>query len=587
MSARFAQVAISVADKEVSLAFYRDLFGLEPVGGTHFSGKATEQVQGMAGASSNCSWLIDDRSYFQFEIFQFDYPLARAYSSNRQPQDIGYSRLIFSVPALAPVAARAGVKIVELHGHLTAFLRDTDGIAIQIIEADVLQARLTGVALSVPDLEAARCSFVDGCGCAPLSAPAPDWGEVWGETGADKDMMLLDGGTITLELSQYRTPVSRGWPDEYRIADHGILNIALGFASARAIRSQLGIMQVAGIKSNAPLATAPGLFALTYSQDRQGFSIETIYISKLAAGAFGFRKANLFDRTLMAIMKAASWLRSDDHKGRQMDNLKHAIITGAGSGLGHGIAERLLKRGVKVSVLDLGVPADRAVTLDAAAKTGKVEWQLHKTDVRKLDSVKAAIAAYGPTELAVNFADVGALTTFADMEDTEFYRVMDINVIGSYHFARAVMPHLRKGGRLALTASMAGITSNYGYTSYGTSKFAVGGLATTLRYEYEPLGIGVTAICPPEVITPMVHEEKMTGNPIGLEIKRLAGSLQPDYACDKILAGLIAGKRVIIPGFKAKATAFAAQRMPGLFDWAIKIMVRKVMKNTAHCSLAL
>jgi catechol 2,3-dioxygenase-like lactoylglutathione lyase family enzyme len=145
MSARFNQVAISVADREVSLAFYRDLFDLNHVGGTHFSGKATEAVQGMKGASSNCSWLMDDRPYFQFEIFQFDCPLGRTLASNRQPQDIGYSRLIFSVPALAPVAARAGVEILELHGKRTLYLRDPDGIAVQIIEADVPQARLTGV----------------------------------------------------------------------------------------------------------------------------------------------------------------------------------------------------------------------------------------------------------------------------------------------------------------------------------------------------------------------------------------------------------------------------------------------------------
>lgn len=306
MSARFNQVAISVADREASLAFYRDLFGLTHVGGTHFSGKATEAVQGMAGASSNCSWLMDDRPYFQFEIFQFDRPLGRNLATNRQPQDIGYSRVIFSVPALAPVAARAGMEILELHGKRTSYLRDPDGIAVQIIEADVPQARLTGVALSVPELEIAKRSFVEGCGCTPLPAPAPDWGQLWGETGADKDMILLDGGTITLELSAYHTPQSQPWPDDYKIADHGILNVALGFESANDIRKTLAAMQAVGIKPNAPLVTGPGLFALTYSQDRQGFSIETLYVNKIAAGAFGFRKANLFDRVLMAIMKAAS-----------------------------------------------------------------------------------------------------------------------------------------------------------------------------------------------------------------------------------------------------------------------------------------
>jgi 3-dehydrosphinganine reductase len=266
-----------------------------------------------------------------------------------------------------------------------------------------------------------------------------------------------------------------------------------------------------------------------------------------------------------------------------MGNLKHAIITGAGSGLGHGIAERLLRRGVSVSVLDLGVSTERAARLDAAAAVGKAAWQLHTADVTKLDTVKAAvdaaIAAFGPSELAVNFAGIGASASFAEMDDAEFYRVMDINVTGTYHFERAALPHLRKGDRLALTASMAGITSNYAYTSYGTSKFAVLGLATTLRYEYEPFGIGISVICPPEVMTPMVDEEIAKGNKIGLEIKQVAGSLQPDYACDRILAGLLAGQWMIIPGFKAKATAFAARRFPGLFHLVTMTIIRKVMRK--------
>ena len=266
-----------------------------------------------------------------------------------------------------------------------------------------------------------------------------------------------------------------------------------------------------------------------------------------------------------------------------MPQLRHAIITGAGSGLGHGIAERLLRRGIKVSVLDLGISADRAAKLDAAGAPVQAAWLFHKADVTKLESVKAAvdaaIAAYGPAELAVNFAGIGASASFAEMDDAEFYRVMEINVYGSYHFARAVMPNLRKGDRLALTASMAGITSNYAYTSYGTSKFAVLGLATTLRYEYEPLGIGISVICPPEVMTPMVEEEIATGDKIGLEIKQVAGSLQPDFACDRILAGLLAGKWMIIPGTKAKLTAFAARRLPGLFHLITMTVVRKVMRK--------
>jgi NAD(P)-dependent dehydrogenase (short-subunit alcohol dehydrogenase family) len=266
-----------------------------------------------------------------------------------------------------------------------------------------------------------------------------------------------------------------------------------------------------------------------------------------------------------------------------MPNWKHALVTGAGSGLGHGIAERLLVDGVLVSVFDLAIGDKRRAELDSAAARGRAQWQFLFADVTRLETVQAAvdkaIATFGHANLAVHFAGVGAATAFADLDDAEFYRVMTINVNGSYHFARAVLPHMGKGDHLALTASMAGITSNYGYTSYGTSKFAVYGLATTLRLEYEPRGLRISCICPPEVMTPMVEAEHAIGDPVSIAVKRVAGSLSPKEGCDGIYAGLKAGRWLIIPGFKARATAFAARRMPGLFHAITIGVIRKVMRK--------
>lgn len=266
-----------------------------------------------------------------------------------------------------------------------------------------------------------------------------------------------------------------------------------------------------------------------------------------------------------------------------MPQWKHALVTGAGSGLGHGIAERLLADGVVVSAIDLGITGSRRAVLDAAAVRGGTRWQLLTADVTRLETMQAAvdtaIATFGHADLAVHFAGVGAATAFADMDDAEFTRVMTINVNGSYHFARAVLPHMGKGDHFALTASMAGITSNYGYTSYGTSKFAVYGLATTLRLEYEPRGLRISCICPPEVMTPMVETEHASGDPVCIEVKRVAGSLTPQQGCDGIYAGLKAGRWLIIPGFKARATAFAARRMPGLFHAVTMSVIRKVMRR--------
>jgi len=262
---------------------------------------------------------------------------------------------------------------------------------------------------------------------------------------------------------------------------------------------------------------------------------------------------------------------------------KHALITGGGSGLGLGLAVRLLKRGSNVSVLDLSANDENRLTLDAAARVGNSRWALIETDITHEDRMRAAVAhaveQFGPPDLAINSAGIALCKSFADMTSESFRRVIDINLIGSYNFAAAVMPHLKKGSRVALVASMAGITSNYGYSAYGASKFGVVGLAKTLRYEYEPKGIGVSCICPPEVKTPMVAQERASGDPVALDLKLFAGSMEADPACDQMLAGLDAGQWQIIPGFAGKATAFAAQRTPGIFYRFMHMMICKYMRK--------
>ena len=304
--ARFNQLALSVSDRARSLTFYSEAIGLRPVGGTQFRGKTTEAVQGMVGASSTVSWLMDDRPDFQLELFEFECPKGRDRAAERQAHDIGYSRIWCAVPDLAAAAARIGALVVEVDGRLSALGRDPDGIPVQLIAADVPCPRVAGVALTVPYLEVARRSFIEGCGCALSKAPATDWGALWGESQADKDMLMLDGTTLQVEISRYRTPQSAPWPADYRLADIGILNVALGFSRGREIKARLAAMVEAGFVPNTPLVGAPGLFHLTYSNDPQGFSVETLQVTRLAAGAFGFRKQNLFDTVLMKVMAAAA-----------------------------------------------------------------------------------------------------------------------------------------------------------------------------------------------------------------------------------------------------------------------------------------
>lgn len=261
----------------------------------------------------------------------------------------------------------------------------------------------------------------------------------------------------------------------------------------------------------------------------------------------------------------------------------HIIITGGGSGLGLGLALRYLKRQSRVSVLDLVLSETSREALDKVAMKSQTDWQFHCVDIVDFEdtrtSVLAAVKAFGPPDLAINSAGVVINKIFANMQPEDFHRVININLNGSYHFAAAVLPTMREGSRLALVASIAGLISNYAYAAYGASKFGVIGLATTLRYEYEPLGIHISCICPPEVKTPMIENERGDADPISLELKALAGSLDTDTACDQIVAGLDAGRWQIIPGWSGKMTAWAARYLPGAFNAIMLRLIRRAISK--------
>lgn len=268
-----------------------------------------------------------------------------------------------------------------------------------------------------------------------------------------------------------------------------------------------------------------------------------------------------------------------------MATWKHALVTGAGSGLGLGFSVRLLQGACRISALDLALGEHARRQLDEAAAQGQVPWQFEPADVTDetgtCSAVDAAIEAFGAPDLVIHCAGVMINRAFADMSGEAFRRVVDVNLNGSFHVAQAVIPHLRAGARLALLASIAGLTSNYAYTAYGASKFGVVGLATTLRYEYEPRGIHISCVCPPEVKTPMVVAERAPGNadPISLALKDTAGSLELDAAVDEILRQLDAGRWLIIPGTRARLTAWAARHTPAAFFAVMQAMIRREMRR--------
>ena len=269
-----------------------------------------------------------------------------------------------------------------------------------------------------------------------------------------------------------------------------------------------------------------------------------------------------------------------------MDRAPHwrrAFVSGGGSGIGLRLTEKLLESGTSVAVFDLSVSTEVLGRLEKLAVENGVDASSHEVDVCDGEGLaRAATEATGPPELAVNSAGVQVCKRFETLTGAEFDRVVNVNLIGSRNFAAAVLPHMAPGARLALIASLAGIVPNYGYAAYNASKFGVVGLAGALRLESKPRGINVSVICPPEVETPMVTEERASGEPISLKLKEFSGTLGVEEACAEILRGLEAGRWMIVPGRRARLTRRLAQIVPGLMNAISDRMVAQALKTQAR-----
>lgn len=184
-----------------------------------------------------------------------------------------------------------------------------------------------------------------------------------------------------------------------------------------------------------------------------------------------------------------------------------AVITGAASGLGFSIAQRLASLGAKVAMCDL----QKAPLNNAAKQIGDnaKAFQLNVTDEAQVAKVVKKIAKeFGRIDILVNSAGVTGKTNVKthEVELENFKFVFDVNVNGSFLTARAVLPVMLKQnyGRILHIASVAGKDGNAGMLAYSSSKAAVIGMAKVQGKEYAEAGITVNALAPAVIQTAMV-----------------------------------------------------------------------------------
>jgi 7-alpha-hydroxysteroid dehydrogenase len=202
-----------------------------------------------------------------------------------------------------------------------------------------------------------------------------------------------------------------------------------------------------------------------------------------------------------------------------------ALVTGAGAGIGRGIAELFAAAGAAVVVSDLKEEAAGAVTAGIRASGGNaiaVACDVTKETARE-NLVRSAVDAFGKITILVNNAGGGGPKPF-DMPLETFVWAYELNVFSVFRLSQLCAPHIEKagGGAILIISSMAGENKNVRMTSYGSSKAAANHLMRNMAFDLGPMGIRVNAIAPgaiktdalATVLTPDVEKTMLKHTPL-------------------------------------------------------------------------
>ncbi|MBC1241135.1 SDR family oxidoreductase [Nostoc sp. 2RC] len=262
---------------------------------------------------------------------------------------------------------------------------------------------------------------------------------------------------------------------------------------------------------------------------------------------------------------------------------KHAIVTGGSSGIGKATAQLLASEGAHISIiarnerkLEDAKAQIEAVRANPNQRIIKISADV-ADKIQAQQAIKTAIEQIGFVDLLITSAGIAQPGYFQEQPTEIFERTMAVNYFGSLYCIQAALPAMKqqRQGDIVLISSGAGLIGIYGYTTYSPSKFALRGLAESLRGELKLMGVNVSIVYPPDTDTPQLEEENKT-KPI--ETQMITGTAKT-WSAEKVALEIVQGIKkksfAITPGLEMTfLSRFHSLLAPGI-NWYMDRIVGK------------
>jgi len=196
---------------------------------------------------------------------------------------------------------------------------------------------------------------------------------------------------------------------------------------------------------------------------------------------------------------------------------KVVLITGAASGIGLAAAQVCAEEGADLVLADLpAAPGLGALSTLSGSGGPALVVPTDVTDAAAcLSLVAAAERHWGRIDVLIHAAGIlqGAYVPVDELDPTIFRRVIEVNLIGTFHMVRAVVPAMRRLGRgtVVLITSGAGVIGGSSSVAYGSSKGGAHGLILTIQEQLRRAGIRLNEVCPGGVDTPLKRQNVADG----------------------------------------------------------------------------